>query len=225
MGYRRVMSDRRSYGDPCGVARGLDVVGDRWALLVVRDLLLGPKRFNDLLGGLPGVSPNVLSQRLRDLSEHGVVQRRDLGAPARVRLYELTDWGRQLEPILLQLGGWGTRARHTPEGKLGIDSLLLSIKAGFDPARADELRGTYELRIGADTYLVDVDGGVQIARATARQPAATLTADIDTLRDVCEGRITIAAATGSGALRLDGDEQSIERLTALLLAPFSLSPA
>lgn len=154
-----------------------------------------------------------------------MVQRRDLGAPSRVRLYELTDWGRELEPILLQLGGWGTRARHTPAGKLGIGSLLLGVKAGFDPARAEELRGTYELHIDADTYLVEVDGEVQIARSTARKPSATLTADIDTLRDVCEGRVTITAASGSGALRLDGDEQSIERLTTLLLAPFSQSLA
>jgi DNA-binding HxlR family transcriptional regulator len=215
------MSDRRSYGDPCGVARGLDVVGERWALLVVRDLLLGPKRFNELLGGLPGVSPNVLSQRLRDLVDHGVVHRRDLGAPARVHLYELTEWGRGLEPVLLHLGRWGSQAPHTPDGELGIDSLLLSLKAGLDPARAEELRGVYELRVDDDTYLADVsDGTLSLGRATTGQPDATLTTDLDTLRALCDGRRTLADAVQSGDLHLAGDQQAAERLTGLLLAPF-----
>ncbi|WP_155341454.1 winged helix-turn-helix transcriptional regulator [Acrocarpospora corrugata] len=216
------MSDRRSYGDPCGVARGLNIIGERWALLVVRDLLLGPKRFNDLLGGLPGVSPNVLSQRLRDLTEHGVVQRRDLGAPARVRLYELTAWGRQLEPILFELGRWGSQAPLPAEGELGIDSLLLSIKSGFDPAKGEELHGTYELRVDADTYLLEVtDDHVEITRGATGRAAATLTTDLDSLRAVCGGLTTMAAAVSSGMLRFHGDQRPIERLTDLLLAPFS----
>src|SRR3984885_7559744 len=92
--YTRSMS--RSYGDQCGGARSLDVIGERWALLIVRELLRGPKRFNDLLAGLPGASPNVISQRLRELTSSGVVSQRDLGPPARVGVYELTDWGREL---------------------------------------------------------------------------------------------------------------------------------
>ncbi|MEO3771301.1 winged helix-turn-helix transcriptional regulator [Micromonospora sp. B9E7] len=219
------MSGMRSYGDPCGVARGLDVIGERWALLVVRDLLLGPRRFNDLLGGLPGVSPNVLSQRLRQLTEHGVVHRRDLGPPTRVHLYELTEWGRALEPILLQFGRWGSQSPQSPEGALGIDSLLLSIKAAFDPARAAALRGVYEFHVDADTYLAEVaDGAVQIRRGTAPEPDAALTTDIDTLRAVCGHQITMAAALASGALRLTGDEPAQRRLTDLLLAPFTPTP-
>ncbi|RKR86452.1 HxlR family transcriptional regulator [Micromonospora pisi] len=220
------MSGLRSYGDPCGVARGLDVIGERWAALVVRDLLLGPKRFNDLLGGLPGVSPNVLSQRLRELTEHGVVQRREMGAPTRVRLYELTDWGRALEPLLLQLGRWGSQAPPLPEGALGVDSLLLSIKAGFDPAQAAELRGVYEFHVDADTYLAEVgDDSVQIRRDTAPgRPDATLTTDIDTLRAVCDHQITLDAALDSGKLRLSGDKHATRRLTDLLLAPFTPPP-
>jgi len=216
------MSAMRSYGDPCGVARGLDVIGERWSLLVVRDLLLGPKRFNDLLGGLPGVSPNVLSQRLRELTEQGVLQRRELPPPARVRLYELTEWGRALEPILLQLGCWGSQAPSPPEGSLGIDSLLLSIKAGLDPVQAAKLGGVYEFRIDADAYLVEVtDGSVRISRATApKPPDARLTTDLETLRAVCDHHITLTAAQDSGTLRLDGDDHAIQRLTDLLLTPF-----
>ncbi|MEV0169360.1 winged helix-turn-helix transcriptional regulator [Nonomuraea fuscirosea] len=220
------MSGKRSYGDPCGVARGLDVIGERWALLVVRDLLLGPKRFNDLLDGLPGVSPNVLSQRLRELIEHGVVQRRDLPAPARVRLYELTEWGYGLEPLLLHLGRWGSRTAPRSTGSLGIDSLLLSIKASFDPTRATELRGVYEFHIDAAPYLAEVTGdSVQISRDTAAgQPDATLTTDIDTLRAVCNHQISFSAALESAALRLDGDEHAKRRLTDLLLASFAPAP-
>ncbi|MEU4475691.1 winged helix-turn-helix transcriptional regulator [Micromonospora sp. NPDC023888] len=216
------MSGMRSYGDPCGVARGLDVIGERWALLVVRDLLLGPRRFNDLLGGLPGVSPNVLSQRLRQLTEHGVVHRRDLGPPTRVHLYELTDWGRALEPILLQFGRWGSQSPQSPDGALGVDSLLLSIKAVFDPARAADLRGVYEFHIDIDTYVAEVaDGALQIRRGTAPEPDATLTTDIGTLRAVCGQQITMGAALDSGRLRLSGDTHARRRLTTLLLSPAS----
>ncbi|MFI5925540.1 winged helix-turn-helix transcriptional regulator [Micromonospora sp. NPDC051543] len=219
------MSGVRSYGDPCGVARGLDVIGERWALLVVRDLLLGPRRFNDLLGGLPGVSPNVLSQRLRQLTEQGVVRRRDLGPPTRVHLYELTEWGRALEPILLQFGRWGSQSPQMPEGALGIDSLLLSVKASFDPARAPELAGTYAFHIDADTILTEVtEDAVQIRRGTVPAPDATLTTDIDTLRAVCGSVITLSAAVESGELRLTGNEDAQRRLTVLLLTPFTPAP-
>ena len=216
----------RSYGDPCGVARGLDVIGERWALLVVRDLLLGPKRFNDLHAGLPGVSPNVLAQRLRDLTEHGVVLRRDLPPPARVRLYELTDWGRALEPLLLHLGRWGSQAPTTPDGRLGIDSILLSIKATFDPTQTRHLCGTYELRIDADAYFVEVtDDSLHISRdAAPKPPDATLATDIETLRAICDHQITMAAALDSGSLRLAGEEHARQGLTSLLLAPFAPSP-
>jgi DNA-binding HxlR family transcriptional regulator/putative sterol carrier protein len=220
------MNGMRSYGDSCGVARSLDVIGERWALLVVRDLLLGPKRFNDLLGGLPGVSPNVLSQRLRDLVDHGVVYRRDLGAPARVHLYELTEWGRELEPVLLQLGRWGSQAPLPPDRELGLDSLLLSIKASFDPARADELRGVYQIRVDADTYVAEVtDGSVQISRGRTERPDATLGTDIDTLRAVSAGRRSLASSVRSGDVHLDGDQQAAKRLTDLIVAPFSTLPA
>lgn len=217
------VSGMRSYGDPCGVARGLDIIGERWALLVIRDLLLGPKRFNDLHAGLSGVSPNVLTQRLRDLTEHGVVRRRDLPPPTRVRLYELTDWGRALEPLILHLGRWGSQTATAPDGLLGIDSILLSIKAGFDPAQATHLHGSYELHIDADTYFIEVTGdSLHLSRDSApKPPNATLTTDLDTLRAVYDHQITLAAALDSGLLHLDGDEPAKRGLTDLLLAPFT----
>jgi DNA-binding HxlR family transcriptional regulator len=206
----------RSYGDQCGVARSLDVVGERWALLIVRELLLGPKRFNDLLAGLAGASPNVISQRLRELTGAGVIRQRDLGPPARVRVYELTDWGRELEPVVLHLGQWGTRA-PLPEGaQWGLDSLLLALQATADPA---VVHGRYELRVGADVFTVDgASGSVRMRRGTADRPDAALTTDADTLHAVTLGKRSIAETVESGDLRLDGDPQAISGLTGLLQA-------
>lgn len=220
------MSAKRSYSDPCGVARGLDVIGERWALLVIRDLLLGPKRFNDLLTGLPGVSPNVLTQRLRDLTDAGVVRRHDLAAPVRVRLYELTEWGRRLEPVLLNLGRWGSEARHEPDAELGLDSLLLSLKAGFDPARSHEFQGTYEIRVDGDPYRIEItDDAIDIERSTAERPDATATIDIGTLRALNGGLHTIAQATDSGELRLHGEAGAVERLTGFLQEALATAPS
>src|SRR5690625_6272693 len=101
----------RTYGDACGITRALDLIGERWALPVVRELLLGPRRYSDLREALPGISTNILGSRLKELTEAGVVHRRRLGAPAAATVYELTAWGAQLEPILLQLGRW---VAHTP---------------------------------------------------------------------------------------------------------------
>ena len=108
------MSTTRTYGDACGIPRALDRVGERWALLIVRELVLGPKRFTDFKTGLPNASPNVLSQRLRELEQDGVVRRRKLPPPAAARVYELTEWGLELEPVLSALGRWGARAPLGP---------------------------------------------------------------------------------------------------------------
>ena len=130
------MTTARRYDDPCGIARALDAVGDRWALLVVRELIFGPKRFLQLRQGLRGVSPNVLSQRLRDLEAAGVVRRCMLGPPAEVAVYELTASGRALEPVLLELGRWGSRQPMMAAGELSVSALLIALKTVFDPAAA-----------------------------------------------------------------------------------------
>jgi DNA-binding HxlR family transcriptional regulator len=206
----------RSYGDQCGVARSLDVVGERWALLIVRELLLGPKRFNDLLAGLPGASPNVISQRLRELTDSGVVQHRDLGPPARVSVYELTDWGRELEPVIVHLGQWGTRAPLPDGAGWSLDSLLIALRGMADPAAVN---GQYELRIGNDVFTVDgTSGSVLVRRGTADRPEAILSTDADTLHAVTLGFRSIADAAQSGDLRLDGDPQAVSGITSVLQA-------
>src|SRR6202012_4603508 len=123
---------KRTYGDSCGIARALDIVGERWALLVVRELLLGPKRFTDLRAGLPRVGPDMLAARLRELEDAGVVARGELPPPAASKIYELTEWGAELAPVLLALGRWGSRA---PLGEqpppLGVDAAVIALETTF----------------------------------------------------------------------------------------------
>src|SRR3954471_5329848 len=151
------MTTMRTYGDGCGIAHALDLVGERWALLVVRELLLGPKRFTDLKDGLPNASPNVLTQRLRELDEAGIVQRRKLPPPAGSWVYELTDWGRGLDPIVRSLGRWALRSPSFPhDAPVGIDSVVLALATFFDAAAAGGLSAGYELRFAEQTFHVRV---------------------------------------------------------------------
>jgi DNA-binding HxlR family transcriptional regulator len=164
----------RSYGDRCGVARALDLVGERWALLVVRELLLGPKRFTDLRAGLPKVGPDMLSQRLRELEQAIVVRRRTLPPPAGSRVYELTERGRELEPVVLALGRWGSRAPFPGAGaRLGVDSFVLALKTLFEPG--DGLEATVQLRVAGQPFRARVAGGrFEVERGEAERPDATI---------------------------------------------------
>jgi len=184
------MTGLRSYGDPCGIARALDVVGERWALLIVRELLYGPKRFTDLRAAL-GASPNVLSQRLGELESAGVVERRNAGGA----LYELSDWGRQLHPILLALGRWGARSLHRPLGELSADALMAALEATFVPERASDLRASYELRLAEERFSVEIDqGNIAIARVSPRRADAVIETDAGTLRALVFGDAKLAGA-------------------------------
>jgi DNA-binding HxlR family transcriptional regulator len=212
------MTTARRYGDPCGIARALDFVGDRWALLVVRELIFGPKRFVQLRHGLRGVSPNVLSQRLRDLEDAGVVRRDVLGPPASVAVYELTDHGRALEPILLELGRWGSQQPITASGELSVSSLLLALKTVLDPAAG--LNATFALRIDGDWFRLTAAGGsIAITRGRADHPAVTFETDVATLRSVAFGREPITAAERDGRLTVHGDRRLAERFAQMFPVP------
>jgi DNA-binding HxlR family transcriptional regulator len=140
------MAGKRKYDQGCAVAHALDLIGERWALLVVRDLVLGPKRFTDLLAGLPGASPDVLTQRLRELTDAGVLRRRRLSPPAATWVYELTPWGAELSPIVVGLAQWASRSPGMRyDAPLGTDSLILSLKALFDGSAAADLDASIAL--------------------------------------------------------------------------------
>jgi len=169
------------------VARALDVIGERWAVLVVRELLLGPKRFTDLRAGMPNLSPDVLSQRLRELEQAGVVRRDRLPPPIASQVYQLTDWGRELEPVVLGLGRWGSRAPFPPgDATLGVDSLLLALMTLYDPGGADGLLGSsFELRLGEHRFeALPTDGRLEVTRGAATDPVATIATDPGTLEHI-----------------------------------------
>jgi DNA-binding HxlR family transcriptional regulator/putative sterol carrier protein len=220
------MPPKRSYDDPCGVARALDVVGERWALLVVRELLLGPKRFGALSSGLPGISQNVLSQRLRELQEAGVVRRRTFGPPASSHGYELTERGRELEPVLHALARWGSRIPLGSGGGLSTDALMLALQTTFDTRAVGALRARLELRIGDDCFRAEIGSGrFGISRGSAGQADAILTADAGTLRALVFGDQTIAEAVGRGDLRIDGDRRVAARFIGCFPRPAAVSTA
>jgi DNA-binding HxlR family transcriptional regulator len=208
------MPTKRTYGDGCGMATALDVVGERWALIVVRELLLGPKRFTDLRAGMPGASPNVLAMRLRELEDSGVVRRRKLGPPVGAQVYELTAWGRDLEPVVLQLGRWaGGSPEPTAEPYRSADSLALWQRAAFDAAVEPGLSAVYAMRVGDDGFVVRVaDGRLAVERGTAQQYDALLAADLDTMSAVLKGRYELAAAIQDEQLECAGDQDAVVRL-------------
>jgi DNA-binding HxlR family transcriptional regulator len=215
------MPSKRTYGDRCGIARALDLVGERWALLVVRELLLGPKRFTDLRSGLPHVSPDVLAQRLRELEESGIVRRGKLPPPAGSRIYELTERGRQLEPVVLELGRFGSVAPFPPgEAQIGVDALAIALKTLFAPSATDGLPATYELRLGEDRFRIAIAGGrFDIARGGADAPDATIEADPATLATVLWHGGKLAAARRSGAIAISGSEEAAKRFLASFPLP------
>ena len=221
------MATMRTYDDGCAAAHALDLVGERWALLVVRELLLGPKRFTDLRAGIPKASPNVLAQRLRELERAGVVRRRKLPPPAASRVYELTEWGLELEPVIVRLGRWGARSPSKPcDAELGIDSLILSFRTMFDPRAADGLKASYELRLGEDRFrAVVADGQFEVTRGGAERPDATIETEVGTLAALVYDGHPLAEALRLGDVKIQGDESAVERFLGLFSLPEPAAPA
>jgi DNA-binding HxlR family transcriptional regulator len=217
------MATKRTYGDRCGVARALDLVGERWALLVVREMLLGPKRFTDLRAGLPHVSPDVLAQRLRELEESGIVRRGTLPPPAGSRIYELTERGRELEPVVIALGRFGSVAPFPPgDAQIGVDAVMIALKSLFAPSAADGLDASYELRFGEHRFHVRVsDGRLDVVREGADAPDATIETDPGTLATVLWHGHELDEARRSGSLSIEGDGAAVARFVGLFPLPGS----
>lgn len=214
------MSTPRSYDDPCGIARALDCIGERWALLVVRELLLGPKRFTDLRTGLAIASPNVLSQRLRELEACHVLRRRVLPPPSGAVVYELTAWGRELEPVLLSLARWGSRSGLTSERELSADALLIALQTTFDPTRGEIGKARIELRLGAEVAQVVVARQrLTIERGEPKPFDAAIATDVACLRRVVFGQESFAHARRAGTLVLEGDDALAQQFLGMFTRP------
>ena len=211
---------RRTYGQGCGTAYALDLIGDRWALLVVRELVLGPKRFTDLRAGLPGIGPNVLSQRLKELEDAGVISRRQLPPPAASTVYELTEWGSELEDVVIRLARWGARSPDLPrEVETQGEWVVLGMRAIYEPDGEPD-PATYELRIGGEVFWARVnDGSLAIGRGETDQPDVVVTADAESLARLVRGELKPAAAVRSGAVEVAGDRAAFNRFPSLFKFP------
>jgi DNA-binding HxlR family transcriptional regulator len=212
------MPTNRSYQDACGIARALDVVGERWALLIVRELLFGPQRFSDLRQALPGASSNLVADRLRELTERGVVSRRRLAPPAASQVYELTEWGRELEPIVLALGTWGIAA-PMPDGPvtLSATSVLIYLRtaARLDPKAAS---ASYRFELDGRVWTVlTVAGRVHVETGEPAHPAAGLRTDPKTLSALLE----TPSLLDSTDVQISGDRPALQRLLRAVSAPRS----
>jgi len=212
------MARTRSHRDGCGIAHASELLGRRWALLVVRELLLGPKRFTDLRTGLPDISPNVLGQRLRELEESGIVRKRKLAPPAAAQVYELTDWGARLEPAILALGRWASGSPSFPrDAKMGPDSLVLALKSTFDHDASKELNATYELVLDDLPFRIEVSSGrFDATRGEADRPDATIRTTPDTMTELVFRGRSLSDALRAGDLAIVGSKRAVAGLVRRL---------
>lgn len=214
-------TSRRSYGDACAAAHALDLVGERWALLVMRELMVGAKRFSDLRSGLPGISANVLTQRLEGLEAAGIVARRRLAPPASAQVYELTEWGYEAEPIFQALGRWAARSpSHDPTLAFSTASLLLSLRTMLDADRAAGLDAKIGFRLGPETYLARLaDGVIEIAPASLDAADLVFAANAPIMASAIYGGQSLDALEEAGHMEIAGDRALAETFVTLFPLP------
>jgi DNA-binding HxlR family transcriptional regulator len=206
------MATGRSYRDRCPIARALDVVGERWAMLVVRELLLGGQRFSDLRRALPGASSNMLTDRLRELEAHGVVRRRRLPPPAASVVYELTQRGRDLEPVLDGLGTWGSAEPPPAQGSLSATAVLLFLR-GSARAHPNPPTHTYRVQLEDRVWTISSPHGeLEIQPQDTAEPDASLHTDPDTLNALLLDPAGLATAIATGALSVEGSLPALRQL-------------
>jgi DNA-binding HxlR family transcriptional regulator/putative sterol carrier protein len=206
------------YHQYCALARALDVAGDRWTLLIVRELMPGPRRFTDLLDGLPGISRPLLTQRVRDLEREGVVARRDLPPPAARQIYELTDDGRELAAALAPLIRWGGRrlGRRQPDETFHTRWAAVAMVGLADHEAAQGVKEAYEYRVGDTTFHFTVDdGAVEVHDGPASEPAVVVSSDAVTWADLATGKTKSSAASAAGALTVNGPARAVKRLAKI----------
>lgn len=220
------LPSRRTYDDACGAAHALDLIGERWALLVMRELFWGPKRFSDLRTDLPGISANVLTQRLEGLEASGIVTRRKLPPPANVQVYDLTDWGRESEPIFQALGRWAARSpSHDPTRPFSASSLLLSLRTMISPKLAMHVRGKIGFRFGAQAYLANLAyGTIDIAVGAVTGADVVFTGAPAVLAAAIYGGVPLEQLESDGALTVSGDRRLAKKFLTLFPLPEKVPP-
>jgi DNA-binding HxlR family transcriptional regulator len=215
---------KRRYDDACGTAHALDLIGERWALLVMRELMLGPKRFSDLRSDLPGISANVLTQRLEGLESAGLLLRRKLPPPASTQVYELTPWGYEAEPIVQSLGKWAARSpAHDPTLPISATSIMLSFRTMFDAERAGDFKARIGFRLGAENFLASVENKrFESGRAEIEGADVVFTGTPTGLAAFVYGGQPIEVLEEAGLLKLEGDQTAAARFATLFPLPLKL---
>ncbi|RKR00119.1 winged helix-turn-helix transcriptional regulator [Maricaulis maris] len=216
-----IVRPAKRYNDACAAAHAMELLGERWAMLVVRELHTGPRRFTDIRASLPGISANVLTQRLEGLELAGIIQRRELPPPAASRVYELTDWGRESEPIFQVLGRWAARSPwHDPTQAFSAASFMLSLRTMFDAERGKAYRGRLNFIIGHTRLACRIaDGALEIAPGEFDAPDVVMTGEGPALAGFIYGGVPLAALEADGAVAVTGDRALAEALPALFPLP------
>lgn len=211
----RQREEKRRYEDACGLAHALDLVGERWAMLVLRELAYGPRRFSELKADLAGISANVLTQRLTELEDRGLVQRTKLPPPASVQVYEATEWGLEAIPIIASLGRWAARSPlHDPTMRMSHVSMLMSMQTLISPDRAKGFRGRICFRFGEAAYVATVkDGRLEVERRDAEDCDVTFTGTPSEVAAVIHGGAPFET------IRVEGDVALAERFRTLFPLP------
>jgi DNA-binding HxlR family transcriptional regulator len=218
---KRKPTERRRIDDACGTAHALELIGERWALLVIRELMLGPRRFGEIRADLPGISANVLTQRLEELEARGLLTRRKLPPPASVQVYELTQWGYEAEPIIQVMGRWATRSPlHDPTRQISGVSVLMSFRTMLDPGRIGDIDASIGFRFGEDRYLGRLNAqGFTVARGDPETADLQFTGQPGALAGAVYGGVPFADLSAAGVLEVKGDRTIADRFITLFPLP------
>lgn len=211
------------YQDACGTAFAMELVGERWSILIIRELMLGGRRFSDLRASLPGISAKVLTERLGGLEQAGVLVRRKLPPPASSQVYELTEWGYFAEPAIQELGRWAARSpEHNPQLPLSPVSFMLSLRTMIDHEAARMLDATVGVTVGGESFVAELRGGKMPVRRTEGPGPADLWFAADEplpLLRVFYGKQPLDEALQAGGMRLTGDKALAQRFVDLFALP------
>ena len=223
----RKKAEKRWYDDACGTALAMELVGERWSLLIVRELMFGPRRFGELRKALTGISANVLTQRLEGLEEVGILNREKLPPPASVQVYALTPWGYKSEAAIQELGRWAVQSpRHDTTLPLSAASLMLSFRTMIDRSRSGSVNRTIGFQLGDEGFVARVDGeGIVIRRGDPAEAESLFISDPVTMASIIYGGRPIEDAQTAGMLALKGDIELAKRFVTLFPLPPKIGSA
>lgn len=214
----------RWYDDACGTAFALELIGERWTILIMRELMFGPRRFGELRADMPGISAKILTQRLEGLEANRIIRRRTLPAPASVQVYELTEWGHEAEQLVQMLGRWATRhPGHDPGLPLSAASIMMSFRTMIDAARAGAIDERIGFRLGTHEFVGHIhDGTIDIARGSTQDASVIFTGTPESLAAAVYGGAAFDELQQTGALKVEGNRVMATKFVTLFPLPEKL---